>query len=59
MKITHALLADPTVYQINRMDAVSSHGFYADEKELKLGQSSWLLVLMVHGSFTMHLISIM
>ena len=52
MKITHALLADPTVYQINRMDAVSSHGFYADEKELKLGQSS--LVVSLNGTWKFH-----
>ena len=29
MKINHALLADPTVYQINRLDVVSYHEFYA------------------------------
>ena len=52
MKINHALLADPTVYQINRLDVVSSHEFYADAKQMHNRSSS--LVHSLNGTWKFH-----
>ena len=52
MKINHSLLADPMIYQINRLDAVSSHAFYADENEMKQQKSSF--VHSLNGTWKFH-----
>lgn len=41
MKINHSLLKDPTVYQISRLPAVSSHRFYRNEEEMTAGASPY------------------
>lgn len=52
MKINHALLADPTIYQINRLEGVSSHTFHADRTEMEQHNSSF--VHSLNGTWKFH-----
>lgn len=49
MEMNYAWLKDPSVFAVNRLLAVSSHHFYADQKEMKEKRSS--LVHCLNGTW--------
>ncbi len=52
MKMNLKWLSDPTVYQVNRLPAVSSHRIYADTEEMQNMKSSYIHSL--NGTWKFH-----
>ena len=42
MEMNLKWLSDPTVFQVNRLPAVSSHRIYADDEEMLAMKSSYI-----------------
>lgn len=51
MKMNHEWLKDPAIFQVNRLKAVSSHDFYASEREMKERKSSYVHSLNGYWKF--------